>query len=129
MMEVPMPQNLHDYDITLWLGLSPRKIATLLILILYGIFAFLVLPKYVGEDVAMLSTVALGFIMIPLGFKKMYGMPLEKYLLLAFKYRLWYPPLRPVKYRSLLDEAIEARALELEKEYRDFGKRKRKGKR
>lgn len=124
MFEVPIPENIKKFKGTFLLGLSYRQFFIAALLISYAITAFIFLPPYVGEDIAMLTIFTVGILLVPLGFWNPYGMPFEKYLMLVMKYKIIRPRFRHVEYRDILNETIEKDFLELEEKYRNLSGKK-----
>ncbi|MBP3544280.1 MAG: PrgI family protein [Lachnospiraceae bacterium] len=130
MVEIDFPtKNIKKRDITIWAGLSWRKLIALTVVGGYSVAAYIFVAPVIGDDLTMLSVLATAFLAIPIGFKKIYNMPFEKYAVMVVKYNFMRPRVRTRKNRNLLDEAIEAEAVSLEAEYRNISRPKTKKRR
>lgn len=126
MFEVPMPENVKKYKGTLFFGLDARKLFTLILLIAYALPANIYLTPVLGEDVVIITIILLGAVLIPVGWKQIYGMNFERYLFYIWKYKISRPQKRHIEYRNLLEEALEEEYKKMEKEYRSIGNGKNK---
>lgn len=124
MFEVKMPREIKAYKEKIALGLTLRQIICITLALMVGVPLYFWGRHYIPEDLLSWLVILIGFLLGGMGFIKLEGKTLEKYLYVMLKFTFSYDQKRKYRSESILERSLEKEYAQTYQKFIEANKKK-----